>query len=73
MRSINPKHGSALNTRNNFIRSILNVRRHVSGNIASVVAVRVDSGVAGEGRVAGIPKFHSWGEYTMPLRNINSD
>ena len=21
-----------------------------------------DSGVAGEGRVAGIPKFHSWGK-----------
>ena len=32
-----------------------------------------DSGVAGEGRVAGIPKFHSWGKYTMPFTNINSD
>ena len=28
----------------------------------------VDSGVAREGRVVGIPKFHSWGKYTMPLR-----
>ena len=32
-----------------------------------------DSGVAGEGRVVGIPKFHSWGKFTMPLTNINSD
>ena len=24
-------------------------------------------GVAGEGRVVGIPKFHSWGKCTMPL------
>ena len=31
--------------------------------------MRGDSGVAGEGRVAGIPKFHSWGKYTMPLTN----
>ena len=32
-----------------------------------------DSGAAGEGRVVGIPKFHSWGKFTMPLTNINSD
>ena len=31
------------------------------------------SGVAGEGRVVGIPKFYSWSECTMPLMNINSD
>ena len=35
--------------------------------------MRGDSGVAGKGRVAGIPKFHSWGKYTMPLTKINSD
>ena len=35
--------------------------------------MRGDSGVAGEGRVVGIPKFHSWGKCTMPLANINSD
>ena len=35
--------------------------------------MRGDSGVAGEGRVVGDPKFHSWGKYTMPLTNINSD
>ena len=35
--------------------------------------MRGDSGVAGEGRVAGIPKFHSWDNYTIPLTNINSD
>ena len=35
--------------------------------------MRGDSGVAGEGRVVGVPKFHSWGKYTMPLTNINSN
>ena len=35
--------------------------------------MRGDSGVAGEGRVVGIPKFHSWGKCTVPLTNINSD
>ena len=35
--------------------------------------MRGDSGVAGEGRVVGVPKFHSWGKCTMPLANINSD
>ena len=35
--------------------------------------MRGDSGVAGEGRVVGIPKCHSWGKFTMPLTNINSD
>ena len=37
--------------------------------------MRGDSGVAGEGRVAGTPKFHSWGrsKCNMPLTNINSD
>ena len=35
--------------------------------------MRGDSGVAGEGRVVGVPKFHSWGKCTMPSTNINSD
>ena len=35
--------------------------------------MRGDSGVAGEGRVVGVPKFHSWGKCTMSLMNINSD
>ena len=35
--------------------------------------MRDDSSVAGEGRVVGVPKFHSWGKYTIPLMNINSD
>ena len=35
--------------------------------------MRGDSGVAGEGRAVGVPKFHSWGKCTMPLTNINSD
>ena len=52
---------------------ILNVRRHISETITSVVAVRGDGGVAGEGRVVGVPRFHSWGKYTMSLTNVNSD
>ena len=35
--------------------------------------MRGDGGVAGEGRVVGVPKFHSWGNLPMPLTNINSD
>ena len=35
--------------------------------------MRGDSGVAGEARVVGVPKFHSWGKCTMQLTNINSD
>ena len=35
--------------------------------------MRGGSGVAGEGRVVGVPKFHSWGKCTMPSTNINSD
>ena len=35
--------------------------------------MRGESGVVGEGRVVGVPKFHSWGKCTMPLTNINSD
>ena len=35
--------------------------------------MRGDSGVAGEGRVVALPKFHLWGKCTMPLTNINSD
>ena len=35
--------------------------------------MRGDGGVAGEGSVVALPKFHSWGKCTMPLTNINSD
>ena len=35
--------------------------------------MRGDGGVAGEGRVVGALKCHSWGKCTMPLTNINSD
>ena len=35
--------------------------------------MRDDGSVAGEGRVAGVPQFHSWGKCTMTLTNINSD
>jgi len=32
-----------------------------------------ESGVAGEGRVVGVRKFHSWGKCNIALTNINSD
>ena len=32
-----------------------------------------DGGVAGEGRVVSLPKFHSWGKCAIALMNINSD
>ena len=35
--------------------------------------MRGDSGVAGEGRVVSVPKFHSWGKCIMPLTKINAD
>ena len=35
--------------------------------------MRGDGSVAGEGRVVGVPKCHSWGKCTMPLTNINSE
>ena len=35
--------------------------------------MRGDGGVAGEGRVVGVLKFHSRGKFIMPLTNINSD
>ena len=35
--------------------------------------MRGEGDVAGEGRVVGVPKFHSLGKCTMPLTIINSD
>ena len=72
--STSPKHGSALNTHSNdFICSYIEHVTSHTRKIASEVTVRGDGGVAREGRVAGVPKFHSWGYCTMPLTNINSD
>ena len=71
-RNISPN-GSALNTRNDFIRSILNLWRHVSRKSLWESLWRVTVVLADEGRVVGVPKFHSWGTYTMPLTNITSD
>ena len=39
---------------------------------ASGVAVRGEGGVAGEGKLVGVPKFHSWGNCTIPLRQIST-
>ena len=35
--------------------------------------MRGEGGVAGEGRLFGVPKFHSWDKCTMLLTNIYSD
>ena len=35
--------------------------------------MRGDCGVAGEGRLVGVPKFHFSAKFTMPLTNITSD
>ena len=64
--------GSALNTRSNdFIRTY--VEHVTSRKRKNPLTVRGEGGVAGKGRVVGVPKFHSWGKCTMPLMNINSD
>ena len=62
-----------VNTHNDFIRRYIERVTSCKRRIALGVTVRDDSGVAGEGRVVGIPKFYSWGKCTMPLTNINSD
>ena len=43
------------------------------GEIASGAAVRGEGGVAGEEKLVGAPKFHSLGNYTMPLMKVQSD
>ena len=35
--------------------------------------MRGEGGVAGEKKLVGVPKFHSWGKYTILLTNIHSD
>ena len=35
--------------------------------------MRGDGGIAGEGSVVSVPKFHSWGKCTVVLTNIKSD
>ena len=35
--------------------------------------MRGEGGVAVEGRVVGVPKFHFWGKCTMALTYVNSD
>ena len=73
-RIINPKHSSMLSTHRwfytyKYIGRVTSCKR----KIASRVTVKGEGGVAGEGRVVGVPKFHSRDKCTMPLTNINSD
>ena len=65
------KRGNALNTRrNDFIRTYI---ERVTSRKCFVSPMRGGSGVAGQGRVVGVPKFHSRGKCTIPLTNIISD
>ena len=74
MHTISPKHRGTLNTcSNNFIPRYIKCVMSIREKIALGVAVRGEGGVAGERRVVGVPKFHSWGKCTVPLTNINSD
>ena len=46
----------------------------VGGEITqSGATVRGEGGVAGEEKLVGVPKFHSWGKHIIPLTNIQSD
>ena len=45
----------------------IHIARHVSAKITSGATERGEGGVAGEGKLVGVPKFHSWGKCTMPL------
>ena len=56
-----------------YIHIYIECGRHIRGKITLWGTVRGESGVAGEGRVVGVPKFHSWGKCTLPVTNINSD
>ena len=44
--------------------NLLRVQSFVENHFG--VTVRGDGGVAGKGRVVGVPKFHSWCKCTMP-------
>ena len=52
---------------------------HVMSSIVKILscaAVRNEggaAGAAGEAKLVGIPNFHSWGKFTMPLTNTQSD
>ena len=61
---------SVFNTRTNDL-----IHRHIEHVMLCkrknrVAVRRGDSGVAGEGRVVGVAKFHSWGKCTIPLTQI---
>ena len=50
---------------------ILNVWYHVKNRFRS--GYEGDGGVAGEGRVVGVPKFHSWGNCTINKYQLRLD
>ena len=59
-RILSPKHTSMLNTRSNdFICRHIEHVTHVSLKIPSGAAVSGEGGVAVEGKLVGVPKFHS--------------
>ena len=66
------KHG-AFNTCSMILYvGILNGNNHISMKISFGPAVRGEGGEAGERKLVGVPKLHSWSKCTMPLMNIQS-
>ena len=70
-RIVSLKHSSVLNTRSNdfILWHIECVTSRKQGNHFRSCC----EGVAGEGSLVGVSKFHSWCKCTIPLININSD
>ena len=56
-RSIRPKHGSTLNTHNDFIRSYIERVTSNKRKITLLVTMKGDGGVAGEGRLCWYTKI----------------
>ena len=44
------------------------MEHHVSREVSSRVTVRIEGGVAGEGKLVGERNFNSWGKCTMTLK-----
>ena len=66
------KHGAFNTCKHDFIHNILNGNNHISVKISFGPAVRGEGGEAGERKLVGVPKLHSWSKCIMPLMNIQS-
>ena len=48
------------------------INYYACGKIPYGFSVRSEDDIAGEGRLVGEPKFHSWDKYTTTLTNVYS-